>query len=125
MRIGQVAAKATTNRCARDAEGPEEQDRQWNECDGRNRAQELDHDRCPVVQRPRGTDQNARSDADHDGDSEPLEIRLERHADLAGERPLRELVVEGAERRRRRGDALLVFERADSGLYEQRHEHYE
>ena len=41
------------------------------------------------------------------------------------ERPLRQLVVERAERRRRRRDALLVVERADAGLHEQRHEHDE
>ena len=64
-------------------------------------------------------------DADHDRERESFEIRVERGADLARQRAVRKLVVEGAERRRGRGDALLVVERADAGFDEQRHEHDE
>ena len=56
---------------------------------------------------------------------EPFEIGVERKADLARQRAIRERVVEGAERRRGRGDALPVVERADAGFHEQRYEHDE
>jgi hypothetical protein len=97
---------------------PEPEDRQRNERDRRDRSQELDHDRRPVLDRPRAADRDPEPDADGDGEREALDVDLERRHDLVRERPVPELVGEGARRFRGRRDAVFEIEEPHSGLGE-------
>ena len=103
----------------------EEQKGQGDEHDGRDRAQELDHDEGRIAERAGAPDEKPERDPADDRDRESLGEAFERRADLARERPGRELAPERTECLRRTCDAVLEAEPPRDEFHDEREEPHE
>ena len=100
----------------------EQHERERDQRDGRDRPQELDHDRRGVAKRAGRADEHARRDADRDRQEQALGVGMERRAELARQRARPEALGERGDRGRGRGDRVPEVERPDGHVGGDRHE---